>query len=112
MATLVTGQNIGKMLAEVLGLPKHTRSFVLRCEVNKIVSVECEYYPSVDARSLEVALAEFDLVRRDPPAPQAFDFDAWLKDRNQKAHADMMARHAYLSRIDRMHPGYRFPLHG
>lgn len=112
MATLVTGQNIGKMLTEALGLPKYTRSFVLRCEVDRAVTVECEYYPAIYTSSLEVALAEFDLVRRDPPAPRAFDFDAWLKDRNAKAHADMMARHRYLARIDRMQPSCRFPRHG
>lgn len=107
MRTVVTGQNIGKILTEALGLPKYTRSFVLRCEVDQVVTVECEYYPAIDPDSLELALAEFDLVRRDPPAPQAFDFDAWLKDRDEKAHADMMARHRYLARIDQMQPGCR-----
>jgi hypothetical protein len=103
MAKVVTGQNIGKTLCEVLSLPKHTRSFVLRCEVNKAVSVECEYYPELDVGSLEAALAEFDLVRREVSAPTkagTVDFDAWLAQRNEDAHAAMMARHAALSRMD------------
>ncbi len=30
---------------KVLGLPAHCTSFELRCAVNKVPTVRCEYYP-------------------------------------------------------------------
>ena len=98
MKQIVAGHQIGKAWCKALGLPKFTRSFELRCAVDEAVTVKCEYYPEVDGRQLQAALAEFEVHRRDSPAK--VDFDAWLHAEKDAAHAAMMARHAALSRMD------------
>lgn len=108
---MLSGYEVGKTLIEVLGLPRLTRAFELHCAVGEAVSVKCEYYPEADAQELAIALAVYELVRRDPPpAPKPVDFDAWLGARKEVAHAEMQARHAELSRMDarqRMSPAER-----
>ncbi|WP_423192966.1 hypothetical protein [Cupriavidus sp. H18C2] len=52
-------------LMDALGLPKHTRSFVLRCEVGQAVTVQCTYMPQADgveAFDARPLLAEYKLV--------------------------------------------------
>jgi hypothetical protein len=74
----VMGPQFGNELAELLGLPKHTRAFTLRCAVNEIVSVECEYYPEMpSAGALETIFARYELVERSLPMAQRAAFDTW-----------------------------------
>lgn len=40
-----SGTELGGKLLEILGLPKNTVAFTLRCAVNEIATVTCEYYP-------------------------------------------------------------------
>jgi len=92
------GHEIGEELCKALGLPKYTRSFTLRCDVNEPVTVECEYYPE---GSLETALAEFELVRKEARAdPPKVDFDSWYRERQDRAHREFMARDAKLRDAD------------
>ncbi|MFC0132077.1 hypothetical protein CR105_24465 [Massilia eurypsychrophila] len=88
----IMSHQIGKALCDALQLPKQTRSFVLRVETGNIVSVECEYYPE---GSFVAALAEYELVRKPEvkTAPAEMNFDAWMRDRIDAAHAAYMARH-------------------
>lgn len=67
----VLGHQIGKALCDTLGLPKGTKSFTLRVKHNCIVSIECEYYPHIDAGDLTAALLEFSLVRKPDPIEQS-----------------------------------------
>lgn len=60
----VLGHQIGKALCDALGLPKGTTGFTLRVKHDCIVSIECEYYPNIDAGDLTRALMEFELVRK------------------------------------------------
>lgn len=49
-------------LAKALGLPKHTRSFEVRCAVDEVVTVKCEYFPEIDGvRDVVAVLAEYEL---------------------------------------------------
>ena len=53
----------GGRIAEILGLPKHTRSFELRCAVNEIVTIKCEFYPEIDGvKQLETIFKDYKLV--------------------------------------------------
>jgi hypothetical protein len=97
---VVLGQQIGQALCDVLGLPKGTRSFELRCAVDEAVTVSCEYYPSIDVYPLKTALAVYELsLRTGPREEPAINFDAWMNERKSAAHAAMMARHARLARM-------------
>lgn len=97
----VAGHQIGKALCDALGLPKHTKGFTLRCYTGEILTVDCEYYPDLSA-SLATELAMFNLVRKPEPvqAPVApsLDFDAWMKERTERAHGYFMWRTARLPR--------------
>ena len=48
MGDLISGRILGDRLKDMMGLPKNTRGFELRCYVNEIVTVKCEYYPEID----------------------------------------------------------------
>lgn len=89
----LTGQDIGKELCDVLGLPKNTISFTLRASVGHFVTVECEYAP--DGREWVRELAEFHLVRKpgqvQPEAAPAHYDDLHAR-RVELAHRDYMAR--------------------
>lgn len=95
MAKLLLGQQIGEKLAKGLGLPKYTRSFVLRCAVNEVVSVTCEYFPEGE-KWLEPLINEYQLiavggtVRAKQVEP--VHFDAWYNEQRNKAHAAFMSR--------------------
>lgn len=43
-----TGKDFGEKFIQSLGLPKHTKGFILRCYVGEVVSVTAEYYPEID----------------------------------------------------------------
>lgn len=88
---MITGQGISKELRDSLGLPRHTKGFTLRCYVGQAVTVECEYYPD---GSFQAALAEYTLTARSPDALQAssMDYDTWMRERIERAHAAFMER--------------------
>lgn len=95
---IITGQQVGPALIAALGLPKQTRSFVLRVEIGRIVTVECEYFP--DDGGIVAALAEYELMRKAPTVEPIVDtvalfgfgdFDAWMRNRTNAAHEAMMA---------------------
>lgn len=92
MKKLLVGRQIGKELRDVLGLPKNTISFTLRAYPNEVVTVTCEYAP--DDPSIGRLLGRFDLVPRDPvqDATQPLHYDTWLRERNERAHAEFMKR--------------------
>lgn len=103
MAVLL-GHQIGEKLIKGLGLPKQTRSFVLRCESNEVVSVTCEYFPEGE-EWLEPLINEYQLtsvggtIRAKPV--EAMHFDSWYRAQRNKAHAAFMARDKELSHMDR-----------
>jgi hypothetical protein len=72
-AKLQTGETLGKLLIDALGLPKYTKWLELRVAVDEIVTVKCGYYPRIDAAAL--AFAEYTVIdRRDiEPAPGFVD---------------------------------------
>jgi hypothetical protein len=86
------GHQIGPQLVEALGLPKNTSGFTLRCYAGEAVSVVCEYWPE-DA-GLAKALAQYNLVATGGTIPTAkgFDFNAWMRDRTERAHREFMER--------------------
>jgi hypothetical protein len=94
----IAGHEIGRALCDALGLPKRTRAFTLRAEVGALVSVECEYYP--EGAGLVTALAEYELAQRETAAEPTqhpagvMGFDAWMRERTETAHAELMARGA------------------
>ena len=94
----ITGQQIGEALCRLLQLPKYTRSFTLRCAVDEVVTVKCEYYPDISVGKLESVFAEYELVLRAEPKP--IDFDAWMADRKQAAHEKFMRSGKALSTMD------------
>jgi hypothetical protein len=90
---MIAGHQISKELCDALGLPKQTRGFTLRCYTGEPVTVECEYYPSGD---FQLALARYRLIAvggdLPTPKPKPFDFDAWMRDRAERAHREFMGR--------------------
>jgi hypothetical protein len=111
----IIGQQLNAALIKALGLPRNTLAFTLRAKVGDIVTVECEYYP--DDGGIVAALAEYGLVPRDSvrvhrigepeprgilakPAPhraEVIGFDAWMRERTERAHRIFMASMASTS---------------
>ncbi|PUA17280.1 hypothetical protein C7W93_15220 [Glaciimonas sp. PCH181] len=96
----ILGCEIGPDLINALGLPRHTRSFELRCAVDEIVTVKCEYYLEGDARTIIAALVEYELVQRKGLPIDAIGFDAWMHAHANAAHDAMVRRHSELSQMD------------
>lgn len=55
-------------LRELLGLPAHTRKFVLTAEINEAVTVEAEYFPDPPGNGLVTVTKKFRLEEIDEPA--------------------------------------------
>ncbi|SFM63902.1 hypothetical protein [Rugamonas rubra] len=93
----ILGHQISRELLDALGLPRHTASFSLHCRAGQFVTVDCEYYPD-DLASMERAFSSYTLERREPPAAPPehpavlMGFDAWMRERTERAHAEFMAR--------------------
>jgi len=112
MGNPVTAAQIYPALKALLGLPEHITQFELRVNSNEIVTVACEYYPYLDGvgiAQLVRVFGEYELVRR--PAADLYDgifadaegklatdigFDAWMRRRTERAHAEFMTRTAAL----------------
>ncbi|MGO4811128.1 hypothetical protein AB4156_16320 [Cupriavidus sp. 2MCAB6] len=61
-------------LMKALGLPARTRSFELRCAVNEVVTVKCEYHPDESTAAgfdPQPLLAEYRLVSKADGACEA-----------------------------------------
>ncbi len=89
----MTIRTLGPQLIALLGMPKNVRSFELRCAVDEIVVVKCEYYPELS--DIGAVLAEYELVPRTAGKPalhqaEIMGFDAWMRDRVEQAHRLMM----------------------
>jgi hypothetical protein len=57
---LITSENeLVCKLCKILGLPKYTKEFTLRCAVGGIVTIECEYYPSFNIDEHGELITEF-----------------------------------------------------
>jgi len=95
MNKVMVGHDIGHQLISLLGLPKNVISFELRAAVNEVVTVKCEYYPD-HSLGFEAVFAEYELVRRAPAetSQPPLNFDTWMRERTDAAHAAYMARHA------------------
>jgi hypothetical protein len=91
-SAMIVGHQISKGLCDALGLPKHTRGFTLRCYTGELVTVECEYYPDGSFQT-ELAQCRLALIgAADWPKPTPFNFDAWMRERTERAHREFMER--------------------
>lgn len=62
----VRGKIFGGMLAKALGLPSNTKSFELRCAMNELVTVKCEFYPEIESLIKTIpVIKEYKLVDKD-----------------------------------------------
>lgn len=114
MRDIVHPTQIYPALQALLSLPDHCISFELRVSSGQPgVTVTCEHYVALDApglKQLESVLSEFELVHRAPTPTFQFHaedsaefqaakahvigFDAWMRERIDRAHAEYMAGHA------------------
>lgn len=102
MRDIVTPHQFYPVLQSLLGLPDHCVSFELRVAAERVgVTVICEHYVALDApgiKQLESVFSEYHLVRKPAPAADdaagfpVVDFDAWMRERTERAHADFMTR--------------------
>jgi len=82
----VTAMQIYPALKALLGLPEMCTQFELRVRHDDFVTVECQYYLSLDAQGiaqLATVLGEYELVRREVPAGdpvQSLDCIAWARE--------------------------------
>lgn len=97
--SLMTVNTLGPHLIALLGLPLHVKWLELRCAVDELVTVKCEYYPEIGA-SFDTVVTEYEVVRRNRPDEASTTggqhFDAWMRDRTNAAHAAYMERIACL----------------
>lgn len=91
----IHSRQIGKALVDALGLPSNTIGFTLRCYAGELVSVECEYLPR-DGGIVPV-LAQYNLMQceckvQPTHSVERIDFDAWMRERTERAHQAYMER--------------------
>ena len=106
MRDIVTPIQIYPALQALLGLPERCASFELSVRPGTFgVTVTCEHYVALDAagiKQLESVFSQYELVHRPAPddAPDdsaefhVVDFDAWMRDRTERAHREFMDRTA------------------
>ena len=60
------GKHFGLKMIECLGLPKKgVKGFTLRCYVNEIVEIKCEFYPEIDKNEFFEKFKIFELVEKE-----------------------------------------------
>jgi len=67
MTAILPANDFGSQLIKILGLPKNTIWFELRCALDEFVSLKCEYYPDnleVKKDEIKKLLAEYELVKK------------------------------------------------
>lgn len=108
MHNIVSAHELYAALQALLGLPEHCVSFELRAAAREYgVTVTCEHYVTLDAsglKQLESVLSEYKLLHKPTPATdcpptdgselRVVDFDSWMRERTERAHAEYMAGHA------------------
>jgi hypothetical protein len=105
ISKVLIGNQIGKKLIEGLGLPKNTVSFELRCAVDEIVTVKCEYFPE-GSDAIETLINDYRLIAvggtvgRESKQPAPIHFDTWYRAKRDAAHAAYMKGHEDLGLID------------
>lgn len=102
MRHITTVAQLYSALQPILGLPDRCVSFELSMRAGDVgVMVTCEHYVGLDAPSikkLECVLSEYELARKPAPAldeaedAKVVDFDAWMRDRTERAHREFMER--------------------
>ena len=103
MLNLVSSGQIYPALQALLGLPEQCVSFELSVRAGHVVTVTCEHYVALDApglKQLESVLSQYELVHKPEPESltddgaefQVVDFDAWMRDRTERAHREFMER--------------------
>lgn len=100
---IATAIDFGGQLVKALGLPDRCISIDLHVEVGEPVTVTARHYVGQLGQEFFDAIAtEYQLVRNSAPTvqSQAFSFDAWLRDRKDRAHRGLIDSHAFLSRMD------------
>jgi hypothetical protein len=102
MGRPVTAMQIYPALKALFGLPDMCTKFELRVHHNDVVTIDCQYYLSLDApgiAQLAEVFGEYDLVPRtklgdaEPHPCEVIGFDAWMRERAEAAHQAMM-KHA------------------
>ena len=106
MRDIVKPAQLYSALQAVLGLPDRCVSFELRAAAGHYgVTVTCERYVSLDAQGIEqlkLVLSEYELLHKSAaqsPRSEEFrvvDFDGWLRERTERAHAEFMTRTSQL----------------
>lgn len=97
---MILGQHLGQQLCDALDLPKYTIGFTLRARVGELVTIECEYVPEDRLQTGRILseLAQYNLVPADAAARkvrgagEVTNYDAWKRERTERAHAEYMAR--------------------
>jgi hypothetical protein len=59
---LLTGDVLGVVLKEALGLPERTMGLEIRVYPGEPVKIRCEYYPGLDKDEISKLFAEYNLV--------------------------------------------------
>lgn len=104
----VTAMQIYPALKALLGLPDMCTKFELRVHHNDVVTIDCQYYLSLDApgiAQLTAVFGEYELVPRAklgdarPHPSEVIGFDVWMRERTEAAHQAMM-KHARRGGID------------
>jgi len=62
----VYSQNFGMEMCRILGLPKNTIWFELRCAVGEIVKVKGQFYPDCGAGDLLNFMNEYEIKKKEP----------------------------------------------
>lgn len=110
MRHITTVAQLYSALQPILGLPDRCVSFELGMRAGDVgVMVTCEHYVALDAagiKQLERVFSEYELVHKPAPAAdegdgtdefRVVDFDAWMRDRTERAHRHFMERTSVLS---------------
>lgn len=99
MRSILTSHQLYPALQALLGLPDMCTSFELRASADGMLLVSCEHYlygSDASIAQLVKVFGEFELVRRaECPQPHPADqmgFDAWMRDRTERAHFEFMSR--------------------
>lgn len=94
---VVSATRFYQALAEAMELPKGVTKMSLHLEVDKPVTIECEIVPHVDLGLLTKVMRSFELVPADVVLPEVhpaevMGFDAWMRERTERAHQEYMRR--------------------
>ena len=100
--TSVLGQDVGKGLIEVLGLPPGVVSINIQCAVNELVQVDVRLIAD-NAGGIVDLFRRYNLIDVDPlPAvADSIAFDKWMSERKEAAHRAFVEHYEELANLDR-----------